>query len=253
MTALAAAIACNILMLLGFVILTLILAVFAIERLLARESWRNRLGQRPAAIGLTIVLLALMLFLAMSTALNPQSALGQFDIALAAELRQTLPRAVLHGFSILTRLGNFETLTAVGIIVALVLLIRRHWLALIVWIIATAGNGLLNNALKQVFARVRPLHDHGLVLEQSFSFPSGHASGSLVVYGMLVWLMPLRSLPTAVRLPVLLLATTMIVLIGFSRVLLHVHYFSDVIAGFASSTIWLTICILGAERARNRG
>jgi undecaprenyl-diphosphatase len=52
------------------------------------------------------------------------------------------------------------------------------------WIAATAGNGLLTRALKVIFERTRPLHEHGLLSSEGWSFPSGHASGAAAVFTM---------------------------------------------------------------------
>jgi len=229
----------------------LIVAVGLLTRLLWQRAVRYRTSANAGSltiVGLGIALLALVLFLTVASLL---SRISVFDALLANELRRTISRPMLQAIFTITQLGNFMTLLAIVIGVALALLLRRRWLELATWLVATAGNGLLNRALKLSFERARPLYDHGLVIEPSYSFPSGHASGSLAVYGMLTWLL-LRWLPTSARLPLLLATTTLILLIGFSRVLLQVHYFSDVIAGFASSAAWLSLCIVAAERLRRQ-
>ncbi|WP_295685212.1 phosphatase PAP2 family protein [uncultured Nevskia sp.] len=229
----------------------LIVAAGLFTRLLWQRALRYQasVNARPLTIvGLGVAVLALVLFLIVASLL---SRISIFDALLANELRRTISRPMLQAIFAITQFGNFMTLLAVVIGVALALLLRRRWLELGAWLIATAGNGLLNRALKLSFERARPLYDHGLVIEPSYSFPSGHASGSLAVYGMLTWLL-LHWLPAPARLPLLIGTTTLILLIGFSRVLLQVHYFSDVIAGFASAAAWLSLCIVVAERLRQR-
>ncbi|TWO68119.1 phosphatase PAP2 family protein [Caenimonas sedimenti] len=76
-------------------------------------------------------------------------------------------------------MGDAKTLTLVCLGVALVLIRRREHLLATAWVVALAGNGLLNNLLKQFFARERPVHDHVLdVSGEGWSFPSGHSSGA---------------------------------------------------------------------------
>ena len=173
------------------------------------------------------------------------------DQQVADTMRAEAPQALLHVAFAITQLGNFETLVAIGLIVALWLAIRRQWFELVLWLAVTAGNGLLNRTLKLAFTRVRPLHDHGLVIEPAYSFPSGHASGSLAVYGLLSLILLPQIAPGARR-PLLLGTAALVLLIGASRVILHVHFLSDVIAGYASASTLLLVCLAIGERLRPR-
>ncbi|MGQ0622263.1 MAG: phosphatase PAP2 family protein [Panacagrimonas sp.] len=198
-----------------------------------------------------LALAALSVFLAVAGAIGSDDGLGRFDQQLAIRMRQTLSPPSLQTFAWVTRLGNAEVQWFVGVGVAAFLLLRSHpWLA-VSWVAAVGGNGLLNRSLKVLFQRERPLHDHGWVSESGWSFPSGHASGAVAMYGMLAYLL-IRMTPRTWHLPILLSAITLILFVGFSRVALHVHYFSDVIAGFASATAWLIVCIGSAEMIRAR-
>jgi membrane-associated phospholipid phosphatase len=116
------------------------------------------------------------------------------------------------------------------IVVAIALwLVGRRALAL-GWTLSLAGNGLLNPALKQIFARARPVHEHGLAMETGFSFPSGHSSGSMVFYGMLLYL-GIRLLPARWHPLLAAAATAVVVTVASSRIFLQVHFASDVAAG----------------------
>ena len=96
---------------------------------------------------------------------------------------------------------------------------------------------------------MRPLRDDGLVLAQGFSFPSGHSSGAVVAYGMLAYI-ALRFVPPRWHLALVLAAVSLVFMIGASRIFLRVHFASDVIAGFASGTAWLAVCIASVELTR---
>ncbi len=175
--------------------------------------------------------------------------MGEIDQIFSAAVKDSTSLTTLQLFAFVTRLGDSQTLIAVCVAVATVLVItRRYWLAA-GWVITLAGNGLLNRTLKKVFERVRPEHDHGLVQEVGFSFPSGHTSGAVVVYGMLAYLL-LRLTPSRWHLPALLCATAVAFTTGCSRVFLQVHFATDVMAGFASGTVWLCVCITSFELAR---
>lgn len=201
------------------------------------------------AFGFALIVGAAALFAELADGLEAQEEMGALDEAFTVALSASVPPAALTAFAAITRAADTSTLTVLGIAVAGVLLARRRtWLAL-AWAFAVGGNALLNVILKGVFERVRPLHDDGLVLAQGWSFPSGHASGAVVAYGMLAYVL-LRSLPARLHLPVVLLAAAAAFSIGCSRVFLRVHHASDVVAGFASGGAWLTVCIASVEATR---
>jgi undecaprenyl-diphosphatase len=114
----------------------------------------------------------------------------------------------------------------------------------------TAGGGaLLNTGLKSVFHRARPTFASEFPVS-SWSFPSGHAMDSLIGYGLLAYWLGER-FPHR-RFIIRYAAAALILLIGFARIYLGVHYLSDVIAGFAAGTLWLTVCITGYQFAERR-
>lgn len=101
-----------------------------------------------------------------------------------------------------------ESFVLLGLGIALVLVVRGQRALALGWVLALAGNSMLNPALKLLPAR---------------------------------W-----------PLPALLAAVTVVVSVGASRVFLRVHFASDVLAGFASGTAWLALCITGMELVRWR-
>jgi undecaprenyl-diphosphatase len=202
-------------------------------------------------IGFLIVLVTLSVFAELADEISEGEAFTSFDTELTLTLAQTLQPQALQAFYGITQLGNVHTLVALGIAVTALLLLRKRWLLAASWNLALAGNGLLNSFLKWIFQRDRPLHVHGLLIEQGWSFPSGHASGALVAYGMLAYLL-VRSAPRGWHLLIVCAAIALILLIGFSRVFLQVHYFSDVVAGYMSGAAWLAVCVAGCEVVRRR-
>lgn len=200
-------------------------------------------------LGAGAVLAAAALFAEMMEALDAGEEMGQFDTRLAETLAQGLSPLALRLFGSATHLGDPATLTVLVVVVAFGLLLRgRRWLAL-GWVAACAGNGVLNLQLKSIFERVRPVHEHGFAVADGFSFPSGHSSGSVVVYGMLAYL-AVRLLPARWHLLSVLLAAALAFSMGASRVFLQVHWASDVLAGFASGLAWLTVCVASIELLR---
>ena len=213
-------------------------------------SSRVAIGLR-VAIGTAIILLSTGVFAELAGHLGVGGNLSRADQALTDALQTSVPQSMLQVFAILTHFGDTVTLTGLclGILIALIVVDRRC-LAL-GWVVAVAGNGLLNQTLKQIYGRIRPLHPDDLMLAQGFSFPSGHSSGTVVAYGMLAYLV-LRLLPARWHLPTLVAMVVLAFTVGTSRLFLRVHFASDVIAGFASGAAWLALCIMSMELLRLR-
>jgi undecaprenyl-diphosphatase len=173
----------------------------------------------------------------------------RFDQTIADAMRANLAPRALQVFAKLTHLADTATLTVLCVIGTLVLLIRSQRGLALAWVLAIAGNGVLNQSLKQLIGRVRPLDPAGALPAQGLSFPSGHSSGAVVAYGMLAYL-ALRLLPKPWHLPVLVAALVLAFTVGISRVVLRVHFASDVAAGIASGSAWLALIITSAELVR---
>lgn len=200
-------------------------------------------------LGLLALAGAGVVFAEIADELSDGEAMGRFDEALAARLSLALQSGELRAFAWVTHLGDAATLTVLCLLVGAVLLWQRRRGMALAWVLACAGGGLLNRLLKVSFERVRPVHDHGFAVADGFSFPSGHTSGAVVVYGMLAYLL-LRQLAPRWHLPVAVATAALVFTIGFSRVMLQVHWASDVLAGFASGAAWLLTCVLLIEWLR---
>jgi membrane-associated phospholipid phosphatase len=195
---------------------------------------------------------ALWLFGSIAEDIIHHDPLVQFDLTIANVIyRHATPMgvAVARGVSLL---GSPGFIAAWGLVVVGLLLVRRRDLLLGGWVAALAGGGLLDFALKRVFHRTRPTWDVPLLTALGWSFPSGHAMGSLVAYGMLAYLLVRQTHRRRQQLGIIACATLLIVLIGLSRMCLGIHYFSDVIGGYAAGVVWLAACISGLEVVRRR-
>jgi membrane-associated phospholipid phosphatase len=107
--------------------------------------------------------------------------------------------------------------------------------------VAAVGAIGLNCILKLLFARSRPLLWDRIVNVGHHSFPSGHAMVSIVVYGYIAYTLA-KQYPRY-RNQISTLAVALILSIGFSRLYLGVHWFTDVTAGYAAGLLWLFACI----------
>lgn len=139
----------------------------------------------------------------------------------------------------ITELGDTAVVVVVTSIVLLWLAGKRAWRTAVYWLVAIAGASALNTAIKVALHRARP----GELLYSgwsTFSFPSGHSTINVVLYGFLAFLIARDSHP-AWRLPIALGAATLIFLIAFSRLYLGAHWLSDVLGGLAFGSAWLAL------------
>ena len=172
-----------------------------------------------------------------------------FDLSLAGIAQRGVGGAMDPAWLLLSRFGHEWGVVPVDIALVALLLLRRRWRAGLFAAVALGGSGLLNMAAKQLFARARPELWTSIAPEHTFSFPSGHAMGSMTLAWVLVllaWRTPLRR-PLAVGLAVFVAG------VGWSRVHLGVHYPSDVLAGWALATAWAVACRLAFRRGNGSG
>ncbi len=118
---------------------------------------------------------------------------------------------------------------------------KRRYIDVIRFTIACTGGLLINQVMKLFFAKPRPELWARLISEHSFSFPSGHAVGSMVVYGFIAYILA-RELPIYQK-SIYVVASILIIAIGFSRLYLGVHYPTDIIAGYGVGILWLITCL----------
>ena len=156
---------------------------------------------------------------------------------------------LMLGFSFLGSVAVISVLWLVAICVFLYF--RRARMAALLGI-AMAGAGVLDVALKLAFHRPRPVPFFGAT-PSSYSFPSGHAFGSLCFYGMLAAILATRARGRGAKWSIWTGAVFLIGVIGISRIYLGVHHPSDVIAGYCAGAVWVGAVGFLDKILRNRG
>lgn len=101
---------------------------------------------------------------------------------------------------------------------------------------------ILSRILKLIVARPRP-QVLKLVLENGYSFPSGHSMVSIGFYGFLIYLIYKNIKNKKIKYPLIIFLSVLILFIGVSRIYLGVHYATDVIGGFIIGFIYLVVFI----------
>ncbi|MEO6155271.1 MAG: phosphatase PAP2 family protein [Thermomonas sp.] len=151
------------------------------------------------------------------------------------EFAHTLARAGWDTFFVrMSAIGYLYGVVPLDIVLVLALALRRRLSEGLFAGMAIIGSALLNLGTKQLFARARPTLWESIAPESSFSFPSGHAMGSMTLACVLV----LLAWHTRWRWPVLAVTSVFVALVGLSRIYLGVHYPSDILAGWAAALVW---------------
>ena len=175
-----------------------------------------------------------------------------FDFAVIESLKPLVSESMNKFMLLITFLGTHNFLIPANLVlIVYFLFIKKHkWYSIKVPVVALGGL-LLMFLLKFLFNRPRPLIP---LLEEArgLSFPSGHALMSVSFYGLLMYLVfhNIKN-PPWLRWALIAFLVVLILLIGFSRVYLRVHYASDVIAGFSMGVIWLSLSTWVIRRIEN--
>jgi undecaprenyl-diphosphatase len=200
-----------------------------------------------AIVTVTALLFALLLLLVRLQWAPLESA----DHGAAAGLNSLVAghAAVVSVIKAVTWLGSGGVLwTLIGAAVV-VLAIRRRWRLAVYLLVTGAGALVLDPVLKALVGRLRPVVAHPVAYGNGDSFPSGHALGSIVCYGAL-FLVFLPATRGRWRRVFTVVVVTLIAAIGISRLLLGVHYLSDVLGAWALGITWLGLTAFAFELSR---
>ncbi len=213
--------------------------------LFSRLGWR-RLGPLVVVTAAAAVFTTLLIFVRLRWA-----PLESADRTSAADVNNLVAShaALVSALKILTMLGSAAVLCVVVGLAVILLAIRRLWRLALYLLAAGAGALVLDPLLKSLVGRLRRALAHPIAHGTGSSFPSGHALGSMVCYGALL-LVFLPAVRGRWRTVFVVVVATIILIVGISRILLGVHYVSDVIGGWAIGVIWLGITALAFELTR---
>ncbi|OKL36867.1 phosphatase PAP2 family protein [Domibacillus mangrovi] len=176
----------------------------------------------------------------------------QFDqtvVSFIQGLESPMLTAIMTFF---TFIGSTSSIVVLSLLTLFFLYnVFKHRSELILFMIVLLGSNVLFLSLKQFFHRARP-DFHRLIEVGGYSFPSGHATNAITLYGLLAYLL-WRHIPAKWgRTFLILLSITMIMMIGTSRIYLGVHYPTDIISGYLVGGFWLAIAIWFYQRRQKQ-
>ena len=186
-------------------------------------------------------LLVILVLLALSSAVYLEQVFP-IDTTILEAVRQ-LESTVMNWIMVgVTRLGDpFLTVPAVFVIFTL-LWVRKHRQEAKFFALNCFGGAVLSTCLKVFFGKTRPALWDSPIVETTFSYPSGHALGSVVLYGFLAYLLR-RRLPQYQGW-IYGGAIALCLVIGFSRLYLGVHWPTDLLGGYIIGFLWTSRCIV---------
>lgn len=202
-----------------------------------RERFSRYPKQLPVLLAgvFAIFFAAVILFVAIADEVRDGDTLPHDEAVLLAINSQATPLLNVF-FRGVTDFGSIGVAVIV-VIAAAIFMKTRHTYRALFMAVAAGGATLLNVILKLIFERPRPELWQQMIVEHSFSFPSGHAmASSALAFSLIVlfW-------RTKQRYAVVALAVVYMLVIGVSRLYLGVHYPTDVLAGWLISGAWVAL------------
>jgi len=140
------------------------------------------------------------------------------------------------------------TLPIFALIIIGWLIYRKRIEKAIVVIIALGGGFALETILKILVARPRP--PIGLITETDFSFPSGHATLSIIFFSLMIYLFKDKLKNKILKWSYVSTNVILCLLVGFSRLYLGVHWFSDVIGGYVIGLLWVILILVSGRKIK---
>lgn len=207
----------------------------------------NNIKEKVKGISLRFVIIAVVFiisvgmfrFIADEMVLEKEN---QLDRLIFSDLAAITNPGITRLMTAITFFGSSTFLLPAYIILIIIFLFSKHRkLSLDIAAYGTISTIILFS-LKAIFHRHRP-PDPLVHYVNGFSFPSGHAFSSFVFFGLLIYIIWKMHLSLAIKWTLSMLFFLFGTLIAISRVYLHVHYASDVIAGFSLCVAWLCISL----------
>ena len=151
-------------------------------------------------------------------------------------------------FILITSFASTATTCLVVFLTCILCWVIRQRYILIGLLVATLGSTIFTFLSKLLFQRDRPVHI--LLFEQTDSFPSGHATITVALYGFLAYTAIRFSRNFSQQVRIVVMTVFFSILVGLSRIVLNEHYLSDVLGGYLVGTLWLTVAISVTEWLR---
>ncbi len=201
----------------------------------------------PLTVLVIVCLILLSTFVGITEQVVTSAPITKIDVAFSNFLYHLRTPALAQLFFAITWVANQLTIIVLGALSLLYLYIKKERDYLYSLALIFLGSETSVYFIKIFINRPRPLADIAYYVETSRSFPSGHASIAIAFYGFTTYYMIRHVYKNNNKSIVIFIGTTLITLIGFSRIYLGVHFLSDVLGGFLIGGLWLVMGITFRE------
>jgi len=206
---------------------------------------RNKLSGLPTSLLAMAFLYILFLFVGIVEKIITSNAIITTDTNVANLLAVFRSAELSNVFLWITLLGKWQIILGFAGASAGILWLWRQRTYIAPLFLAILGSEIFAWLGKITIHRARP--ENSVYTENSFSFPSGHATLSIAFYGWLAYMLIRRAKRWPAKVNIFFTAAGIILLVGFSRLYLGVHYVSDVWGGYLVGALWLIISISVSE------
>lgn len=190
-----------------------------------------------------VLALSVLLFVWLAATL-PQSGGSGFDESVQQTMAELKSEAATTVFKLFSYVGSTAAIVVITLIAAIVIGLRHGIWRGIVAVLSVAAAYIANTLLKNGFDRIRPAEMWGIEADGA-SFPSGNAMLAFVMFGMIALaVIYSQSTSRAAKITAGTAAVIIILFMGLSRVYFHVHYITDILAGYSAGLAVLSLVSL---------
>lgn len=223
----------------------------AASRFMAKRLDRTRFFGLPWTLMVLGGTYLLALFAGVVEDVLTADAIVSTDHAAAQLVAALRPQSWVAPLAAFTQLGSASVVGALMLVCAVWLVGSNRALAVVGLLVSVLGSTLFGQLAKLAFQRPRPAE--AVLLETSHAFPSGHATAAVAFYAFVGYLAIRQSNAWPARVRLFFGTALFVLLLGFSRILLGVHYLSDVWAGYLVGALWLIVGVSVNEWLTTRG
>ena len=204
---------------------------------------------------LTVLLLVagyiLALFIGLVEDVVTSDSIVAMDHFVSQQMSVLSDSSVVNFFIVVTSLASTPLTLLVVLLTGILCFVIRRYHLFIGLLISVIGSTAFTYLSKLLFHRDRPIDI--LLHESTYSFPSGHATVTVALYGFIAYMAIRFSQNFGKQVSLLLNAVLLFVLVGLSRIVLNEHYMSDVMGGYLVGALWLTVAISVTEWLNMKG
>ena len=186
--------------------------------------------------------LSLSLFIVLSVSVLHDSAISQLDIIVSNFMRDIENSSLTDTMILLTRLGEWYGIVFISALTVLALMYGKRKRDALIFSLFLIAGFLLESITKIAIQRERP--PYGIIHVSGYSFPSGHAAMTALLFLLICYLYRKR--------PLYIISIFIVLLVGISRIYLNVHWLSDVIAGYTLAICMFSIFIIWRYREQTK-